>query len=301
MKILTIATHSEGYFPLLEKTARLWGYDLHVLGWNREWQGLAWKLTLYHEALSCFPADEPVICVDGYDVVVTGPAEEAKSRFLASGQRLWFSGQRYWPNQPWMQRITDRLMTNSHRTALVRTHDVQGYHRPCTGLFVGYAGDLHRLFGELTELEAAEPVGNDQILLNIYHLRYPGAIGVDEQCTVFQNLWRTRNGLYSQISPTDPSSEVEIVTDADTGRRRVRNKRFQSTPCFIHGPFNLNMDPLLEELDLTPEKTGNRNANYWNYSMMFYITRGIRFYGPAIGVVVAGVALVLALVVKVFG
>ncbi len=294
MKILTIATHTEGYFPLLEQTARLWGYDFQVLGWGRKWEGLAWKLNLYHEALAQLPPDEPVLCVDGYDVVVTGPAHEARSRFLASGYRLWFSGQRYWPNQPWMQRITDRLMTNNHAASLVRADDLKGYYRPCTGLFAGFAGDLQKLFEELLAMEAEQAVGNDQILLNLYFLNNPGAIGIDEQCTVFQNLWRTRPGIYSQISPKDSSSEVDLVRDPETGRKRVRNKRYQSLPCFVHGPFNLNMDPLLLALGFDTAKVGNRNANYWSYSMMFYLTKALRLYGLAIGAVLAGLGLLIA-------
>lgn len=94
MQLLTVATHAEGYYPLLLSSARQYGYTCTTLGWQQPWRGLAWKLDLYLAALNTLPDDEPVLCVDGYDVIVTAPADELLAQFKALGQPLVFSGQR---------------------------------------------------------------------------------------------------------------------------------------------------------------------------------------------------------------
>src|SRR5271170_3341115 len=99
MKILTIATKNEGYLDLLIHTAEKFGYKIKVHGWGMPWRGLAWKLELYISELEKMDGDEPIVCVDGYDVIVVGSSEEMKTKFLRMNTAIIFSGQRYFPNQ----------------------------------------------------------------------------------------------------------------------------------------------------------------------------------------------------------
>lgn len=280
MKILTIATTSEGYFDLLTLTARRWGFDLYVLGWQEEWKGFAWKIELYIDILSRLEKDEPVVCVDGYDVVVVGPVDDMREAFRESGQRIVFSGQRYFPNHRWIQKLADQVMSN-HVSEFVSKGATQSqdYRRPCMGLVVACAGDLLRLFQQLIEMEKKKKVQDDQTLLNMFYIRHPLAIHLDMQCKMFQNLWRTRPGLYGQISAEDPTSEVEVFFDQKNAAKRIRNKRFNTTACFLHGPFNLDMGPLLRELGLdVPPGRGIKNWHYWRYSIVHHIKRALKLY-----------------------
>lgn len=70
MKLVTVATHSERYFPYLELSAKRNGHDLVVLGWGEKWQGFAWKFMLMLEYLKTLKPDEIVCFVDAYDVVI---------------------------------------------------------------------------------------------------------------------------------------------------------------------------------------------------------------------------------------
>ncbi len=280
MKVFTIATHESGYLSLLRKTSETWGYDLKILGWNQDWKGLGWKLELFLEALKALDPDEPVVCSDGYDVVVVGPAEELLHKFLHMGQPMVFSGQRYFPRNKWIQKLADEVMSDSQQQVVGSDSEgLYDYSRPCTGLFIGYAGALAGLFEELVETERQQSIGNDQILLNVYHLNHPGAIAVDNTCTLFQSLWRSRGGLFGSISSLDKRCEVEIVKGRTTPFPRVRNKKYRTTACLIHGPFNLDMTLLLEELALKPPKPeASKGWNYWNYSLWYYTKRGAVFY-----------------------
>ncbi|RMG76556.1 MAG: hypothetical protein D6714_21185 [Bacteroidetes bacterium] len=280
MKIFTIATKPDGYFDLLKQTAQKQGYDLQVLGWQQTWKGFAWKIALYVEALEKLPAGEPVICADGYDVVAIAPAREVGEKFRALNHPMVFSDQRYFPNQPWIQKIADQVMSNGRSKKNDPAAEVlKKRGRPCMGLLVAHAGALADLFRELLKIERENKINDDQTLLNIYYLKHPDSIFVDEKCAIFQNLWRTRGGLYGKISSKDPNCEVEVFFDETTGLLRLRNKHFGTTPCLLHAPFNLNMSPLLRELGMEPPDIRfEKDWHYWRYSILHHVKRAIRLY-----------------------
>ena len=295
MKILTIATKAEGYFNLLKQTAKRWGYDLQVLGWEQDWKGFAWKLELYAKALATQAADEPIICVDGYDVVAIAPAKEILGKFKNSKHRVIFSGQRYFPNQKYLQKLADQVMSNDlSKTISKKASTSKDYSRPCMGLLVGYAGDLLTIFQKLLEIETQRSTNDDQTLLNIYYLLYPNSIQLDSQCNLFQNLWRTRSGIYGKISPNDKSSEVEVIYDKNIHSKRIRNKYHQTMACFIHAPFNLDMGLLLKELHLEPPNANFDKAwSYWKYSIMHHIKRALQLYAPFITIILCIIFLII--------
>ncbi len=277
MKILTIATKSEGYFELLIQTGEKFGYDIKALGWEMPWKGFAWKLELYISELERIDEREPIVCVDGFDVVAVGSAAEMKSKFLNMNHAVIFSGQRYFPRQKCIQSVADKLMSNSKKQTIGNSKNPIDYSRPCMGLLAGYAGNLLVLFKELLKIEEKEKIGNDQILLNIYYLRNPTSIGIDVHCALFQNLWRTKSGLYGKFSLQNKSSEIVVVKQGK--QYRILNRHFNTTPCFLHAPFNLDIGSVLTQLNLKGQIIRfGRGWNYSNYSLLYYIKRGFKFF-----------------------
>jgi len=298
MRILTIATQNEGYFNVLKQTAEDWGYDLQVLGWGKPWKGLAWKIELYIEKLKTLPKDETVICVDGYDVVVIGPSEEVSDKFKALNHPVIFSGQRYFPNQRWIQKLADQLMSNSRSRTIGNKHDSADYSRPCMGLLIGCVGSLLSIFKQFMEIEQREAIKNDQILLNIFYLQHPEVIKTDSTCALFQNLWRTRGGLYGKISVYDRTCEVEIYHDATYARKRIRNIRYKTTPCFLHAPFNLDMGLILNEIGIdSPKLDLKKGFHYWQYTLLYFINRGLKFYGKTILVLLLITIIIILMII----
>jgi hypothetical protein len=55
---VTVATHSERYFPYLKLSAEKYGHHLVILGWGQKWQGLTWKFQPMKEYLKSIPKDE---------------------------------------------------------------------------------------------------------------------------------------------------------------------------------------------------------------------------------------------------
>ena len=75
MKVFSVATDRVAFLSSLEDSARRFDYDLHVLGRDQKWQGFLWRWTLVLDAVEALDPDEVVSVVDGYDVVLAGPAE----------------------------------------------------------------------------------------------------------------------------------------------------------------------------------------------------------------------------------
>lgn len=268
MRTLAFATAPAGYFPLLQTSADHFGFDLEVLGWGQEWHGTSMRLTGYRDALRRLDPEETVMIVDAYDVVFAGPAADAAALFKGMRIPLLFSSQRYFPSNPWLRRLADRVM-GLEDGALRKRLDAEPYGRPCMGGLIGHAAALAELFSSLVEIEGGAHSGHDQIPLNHYLRRHPEEARVDRGCQIFQPLWRTRGRfpLKGRIDPVDADAEVRIVS---TGR--VENRLTGSRPQMLHGPMDLDMNPLLTAMgyDLTGIH-GVSSARYFRSSIRSYL------------------------------
>jgi len=271
MKIITVATHAEGYFALLRQTCLTLGYDLRILGWRHPWRGLVWRLGLYREYLETCPAEEIVVCLDGYDTLALAPPEELESKFSLLGEPFLCSGQRLFSQVPFIQVIADRIMANDPHFMASSLPDLgTPYRRPCCGAMVGRARRLREIFSTL-EASDLSNLDNDQILMTRLYLDNPGQVPIDARCSIFQNLWKSRGRIDARVSALDTACEVEL-TAASNGARRLRNSFTGEQPCLLHAPRNLNMNPLLRELGYEPTTVSlGRRLHYFRYSTMRYV------------------------------
>ena len=279
MRVLTVATHQEGYLGLLKDSSRRWDYQLEVLGWGQEWQGLDWKLDLYCEALHGVDPEEVLMCVDAFDVVLVGPAEEARRKFCALGVPFLCSGQRRFAEWAWMERLADKVMTDDPDFDPDQYPSIESpYKRPCTGMMMGRGGHLLQLFQRLRSRESRR-VHNDQILMTRFYLDHPEAVALDGRCAVFQNLWKSRGMLWGSASAKDEKSEVRL--GQVDGQSRLRNVWSGETPCVLHGPRNLDLKPILTELGYeAPGVAPKHRLHYLRYSVLHYVTRLLFHVAP---------------------
>jgi hypothetical protein len=120
MRTVTVATHSERYFPELKRSAQRLGYHLDVLEWGMKWRGFAMKLLLRCYVASLHP-EEIVLFVDGFDVVLLALACEMEKRFAADGRRIVFNCQNLELYSLWCRYFTRRFFRSSTR------NDRRGY------------------------------------------------------------------------------------------------------------------------------------------------------------------------------
>src|SRR5690349_20347835 len=82
MKIVTVATHSDGYMPLLVEGCKKNNLELVVLGWKQKWQGFTWRLKLMKDYLKSVDPDEIIVFVDAYDVLNLKDEDYITRQFL---------------------------------------------------------------------------------------------------------------------------------------------------------------------------------------------------------------------------
>jgi hypothetical protein len=268
MRALTVATGSAGYFPLLQTSARRFGFELDAIGWGKPWGGTATKLSWYRDALNQCDAAEVVMIVDGYDAVFTAPAIETMTLFKSLRLPYLFSGQRYFPSNPLLRRLADRIMGIDNNAFRLRL-EAERYSRPCMGGLIGEAALISELFSKLIVIETRERSGHDQIPLNRYMQQHPEQAHVDHECRIFQSLWRTRGTfvMRGSIHPDDADSEVRVLESG------TLENRFTGThPQVLHAPMDLDMNPLLEAMNFDLEGIQRvSSSKYFRDSIRSYI------------------------------
>ena len=81
MLILTIATHSEGYYQTLLETCKKHKIDIEILGWEQKFINLLWKFELVNNRLKNVKDDEIVLFIDGFDTIILSNENEIIDKF----------------------------------------------------------------------------------------------------------------------------------------------------------------------------------------------------------------------------
>lgn len=170
MHALTVATDHEGFLHSLRASAKLYDYELQVLGLGEPWGGFTWRWKLIRDALSKLSQDEPVVILDGYDTIFTSPASHLK-RIAGKTPNTIFAGVEHRKEHcTWLFWKLTQVFALAYFGApppLVNA-----------GVLVGHAGDLGFLCTAI--LEQAELTGerDDQKILNSLRA-YDGRRAVD--------------------------------------------------------------------------------------------------------------------------
>ena len=81
VRLVTVATHSQFYFPWLLESCKRYNTKIEVLGWGEKWKGFTWRFSLMIEYLKSLDPEEIVCFIDAYDVILLRPLEDIVSYF----------------------------------------------------------------------------------------------------------------------------------------------------------------------------------------------------------------------------
>lgn len=231
MKLVTVATHSEGYFPWLLKSCERHGVHLDVLGWGEQWKGFAWRLTLMMKYLQKQNPNEVVCFVDGFDVILLKPLDELESRFLRLKEKHDFKlavGLEIplMRIQQWAAQLTfgkcDSVLINA-------------------GCYIGYAQDLLDVIQNIYQINPYFNADDQQMLLT-YCRRNPAKMYIDKDRQLFLTLVASFSDINKHIT-----------------------QFMQNDPCIYHGAANTNMNNLIKALgyEMTNEEATIVNKYHW--------------------------------------
>lgn len=225
MKLVTVATTSERYFPWLQQSCKRFNADLTVLGWGEKWKGLNWKIYMLVKYLKSVSPDEIVCFIDAYDVILLKPLEELEKRFIELHQK---TGCKIVIGQ-------DKGLNAIHTLGINYIFGSCNKSNLNAGTYIGYAKDL------LTVLQGAYNISphfdsDDQVLLVKYCKIAPDSFYIDDASYCF----------FTYTNPLGLTGHQLYEQDA----------------CILHAPGTTNITSFLKEqgYEFTIEEENKINA-----------------------------------------
>jgi hypothetical protein len=309
MKLVTVATESQGYFPVLLESCERLGYrmanqhhhqsvmssssELVILGWGEKWRGYAWRMKLVIDYLDSLmvsgggaggssshgsSGDEVVCFIDAYDVVMLQPPSVLEQRFRATGKEIVVALDR--------NPIPAAELLSRFKFGTCGSTRING------GTYVGYASSIRRMLAEIcSEYDCSDRKVNDQAILTRYCAKHissssssgpeqSSVIGVDTARDIFLvvvRCWRevdmAAEGIdvddAGLLSYVDPAGEVHY-------------------PCVVHAVWQTRISSV------------NRSLGYSHVELPPFWPTAVKYYLPEFlpsGYVLASAALVLVVVI----
>jgi len=220
VKIVTVATESQYYFPYLIETIKKNNGDIDVLGYKKEWQGFTWRYELMINYLKNIDFNDIVCFVDGYDVICVRDLTDLKTSFLELKREY-----------------KCKIIVSEHKHISRHNNFIhQAYFGSCNkqlinaGTYIGYVKDILTIITNMYQLSSSN-ASDDQILMTKYCQQNPSDFYIDTKSEIFLVLDLPYNEVTDQI--TIKNNNIYY-----------KNKR----PFFIHGAGSTYLDDILLKL-----------------------------------------------------
>jgi len=219
VKLITVATHTEGYLPWLEKSCKRFNIELIKLGFGQKWLGFSWRIKLIIDYLKDINPNELIIFIDAYDVIMLRPLDDIEEYFndivKMTNKKIIMSEDKN------INKFSDLLAKSYFGTC----KDL----RICAGSYLGKASDILKI---LNRLEFNDN-DDDQILFTTYFNKYPEEIYIDTDNIFFL----TRSNKLD-----------DLLKDKNIKIKNNKLTYMGSKPFFIHGNDNSYMHNIILKL-----------------------------------------------------
>lgn len=232
MIVVTYATNDQGYFRALEASCRRHGIPFVVLGWGAQWTNFLQKPWAVLEYAQGLDANEFIVMVDAFDVLVLQGADEIMRRY----------------NHLTRKCVDAQIVIgvdNTNGSSVINFVQKLLYPSTCanrslnTGVQMGPAGVFVTI---LTKLKRLNNSNDDQILFNKNCSKFREHITVDYTGYIIYTSCTC-------ISPPFPFPNV--------------------TPCVLHSPGYGNLDRHCQQLGLPIGKKRRWDGEMYKYVAHF--------------------------------
>jgi len=238
MKVITVATHSQAYFPILQESARRNNIDLIILGWGDKWAGFGWKLKLIRNYLQSLNYDEIVLVLDAFDTFIASDVKEIIKKYKDLNSPMICAAERKHHSAIW--NWTYEKIFNKHKR-YPGTPTEYGYLN--AGGWISTASYALKLIDQSTLVDSM----NDQTLFTSLYVK--GLVSIDYNCEIFTCIRK--------------ESDLTHVNN------KLKNVRTNTYPCMIHAPADVSMKKLISSLGYQPIKY-KLSQRAWKYIYSIY-------------------------------
>lgn len=252
MKLVTVATHSERYYPYLKLTSEKNGFDLVTLGWGEKWKGFAWRFELMKEYLRSLKTDEIVCFIDGYDVIVLQNINILEKKFISAingdKSKIVFAIESESDSSlgNFIAKIWSNFFSYKCNGNLINA-----------GTYIGYSSALLDLFESICETFECKNDSDDQILLQRYCQKNSNNFIIDKNSDIFL----TMPDLINPIS----SNRNNIIIN-----NNILTYKSTIEPAIFHAPAYSDIDDIIKDLGYDTTLFKARNENKFNYQFNFF-------------------------------
>jgi hypothetical protein len=221
LKIITVATKSDYYFPYLKESIKRNGGELVVLGYGEEWQGFNWRFNLMINYLKTLNKKDIVCFLDGYDVICSRKLNELPNNFLRLKEKHY------------CKIIVGDDKINS---LFIKYFSIFFLGGTCknkflnAGTYIGFAEDILYVITNIYQ-QTNSNSSDDQILMKTYCNKYPNEFYIDHKSELFLTI-------------NKPYQEIDEEINIKNGKLFYQDSR----PFFIHGPGGTYLDNILQKL-----------------------------------------------------
>ena len=229
MKNIVIATQKDiGYFNTLVESTKKNGFELIVLGMNKEWNGLSDKYKYWIEYLETLPDDEIVMLNDAYDVIILDTPDNILKKFKSFNKPVVCSIQKGFMAELVFSKCFNHII--------------------CTGNIVGYTKPILTILKLIVKHKDLWKGNSDQIIFNEICMLEPyikNNIGLDTDQTLFY------------VTSIDNFTLNNTITDISMENGKLYNK----------SNTNKNPQTPISILHLAGNINGHKYLEYMGYNM----------------------------------
>jgi hypothetical protein len=222
VRLVTVATHSHGYFPWLVESCKRYKTELKVLGWGEKWQGFTWRFGLMIDYLKSLDPNEIVCFIDAYDVILLRHLNEIVSDFnnviKLSNKKIIISQEII---DPGYFDTFNKIYFGKCKNNYI-----------CAGTYMGKASDILDLL--IDAYKNQKDNNDDQVILTNYCKVHPDVFYID-----------TDSNFFLVIGP----HSVDLTKNKNIKFTENGISYLNSRPFFFHGPGNRKMDDLIRKLN----------------------------------------------------
>lgn len=264
MRLVTVATHSDGYFDFLIKSCQRFNIKIDVLGYGEKWQGFGWRMNIVQKYIDSIQDDNEVICfIDAYDVMVLRPLEEMEKFF--------------------------REFSNVTGTEIIIGHEKH------ISVFIHLLGKI--IFGDCdgVAINAGTFIGFKKAIKNMLSIAksYDQSLDSDDQVLITKYAMDNMNKIYIDTGSLFFLTIANQLSNFDIDTVVVKNNMVfykGAVPFMAHGCGNTSMNSLIERLGYPMTEEQKNSLNNFNcknsWKKVIYYSKMCTVYLPIIIVVI---------------
>lgn len=242
LKILTYATHEEGYYKILAEQLKKLSHDYKIIGFNKKWQGFYQRFYDFYKYLNTQDDNLIILFTDGFDSIILENEKTILKKYLSYNKKIVYGIEDL---QNTIKKLSQKIVFTNEK------YVING------GSYIGQNKYLKKMFKNILDIYGKDNLLlDDQMIINHYInsncefvKKY---IGIDIDIKIFANM----SNLHSYYYLFGISKSNYII---DKKNNKIINSITKCQPSVISGCSNFDMSVYTDFLGYNKDLFIKRN------------------------------------------